>query len=71
MESLFKEEPSFLGPPIRDLLRSNQTRDFEATYRTQSGRLVSVLLSASTMRDNAGRPLAVWQTEARLGSRNN
>jgi PAS domain S-box-containing protein len=59
VETLFKEEPTFLGPPIRDVLRSNQMRDFEATYRTQSGRLVSVLLSASTMRDNAGRPLAI------------
>ena len=59
IESLFKEEPTFLGPPVRELLRSNQTRDFEATYRTNSGRLVSVLLSASTMRDNAGRPLAI------------
>jgi PAS domain S-box-containing protein len=59
METLFKEEPTFLGPPIRDLLRSNQMRDFEATYRTRSGRLISVLLSASTMRDTAGRPLAI------------
>ena len=59
VETLFKEEPTFLGPPIRDMLRSNQMRDFEATYRTQSGRLISVLLSASTMRDNAGRPLAI------------
>jgi PAS domain S-box-containing protein len=59
VETLFKEEPTFLGPPIRDMLRQNQMRDFEATYRTQSGRLVSVLLSASTMRDTAGRPQAI------------
>jgi PAS domain S-box-containing protein len=59
VEMLFKEEPSLLGPPIRELLRENQMRDFEATYRTNSGRLVPVLLSASTMRDNAGRPLAI------------
>jgi PAS domain S-box-containing protein len=59
VESLFKEEPTFLGPPITELLKSNQMRDFEATYRTRSGRLISVLLSASTMRDNAGRPLAI------------
>ena len=44
--------------PIREVLKSNQMRDFEATYLTNSGRLVPVLLSASTMRDNAGRPLA-------------
>jgi PAS domain S-box-containing protein len=59
VEMLLKEEPAFLGPPIRQLLQSNQMRDFEATYRTRSGRLISVLLSASTMRDNAGRPLAI------------
>ena len=59
IETLFKEEPSFLGPPIRDVIRSNQGRDFEATYRTQGGRLGSMLISASTMRDAAGRPLAI------------
>ena len=58
IESVFKEEPTFLGMPIREVLQSNQMRDFEATYLTNSGRLVPVLLSASTMRDNAGRPLA-------------
>src|SRR5439155_4809853 len=58
VESLFKEEPSLLGLSVREMLKSNQMRDFEATYRTNSGRLVPVLLSASTMRDNAGRPLA-------------
>jgi PAS domain S-box-containing protein len=59
IETLFKEEATFFGPPIRDVLRSNQMRDFEVTVQTQHGRLVSVLLSASTMRDNAGRPLAI------------
>jgi PAS domain S-box-containing protein len=59
VEMLFKEEPSLIGPPIKDLLRNNVMRDFEATYQTRSGRLISVLLSASTMRDNAGRPLAI------------
>ena len=59
VEMLFKEEPTFLGPSIKELLHNNQMRDFEATYRTQNGRLISVLLSASTMRDNAGRPLAI------------
>jgi PAS domain S-box-containing protein len=59
METLFKEEPTFIGLPIKDMLRSNQMRDFEATYRTNSGKLIPVLLSASTMRDNAGRPLAI------------
>src|SRR2546430_6381178 len=34
IESLFKEEPTFLGTPIREVLRSNQMRDFEATYQT-------------------------------------
>src|SRR5439155_18752635 len=33
--------------------------DYEMTYRSQSGRLVSSLVSASTMRDNSGRPLAI------------
>src|SRR5204862_3482657 len=31
----------------------------EAVYRTASGRLIDVLLSASTMRDSAGRPVAI------------
>src|SRR5262249_52308333 len=31
----------------------------EMTYRTRGGRLVSALVSASTMRDNSGRPLAI------------
>src|SRR5207248_9971586 len=59
VEMLFKEEPTLLGPPIRELLHNNQMRDSEATYKTRHGRLISVLLSASTMRDNAGRPLAI------------
>ena len=58
IETIFREEPTFLGTPIVDELRSNQMRDFEATYQTKHGRFVPVLLSASTMRDNAGRPLA-------------
>jgi PAS domain S-box-containing protein len=59
IEELFREDPILLGPPIRELLRNNVTRDFEAVYRTASGRLIDVLLSASTMRDNAGRPIAI------------
>ncbi len=58
VETIFKEEPTLLGLPIKEQLKSNQMRDFEATYQTNSGKLVPVLLSASTMRDNAGRPLA-------------
>src|SRR5438093_552277 len=56
---LFKEEAYSLNAPIPELLRSNATRDNEMTYRTRSGRLVSALVSASTMRDNSGRPLAI------------
>src|SRR5207237_8371404 len=48
-----------LSAPCRELLRGGATRDFEAVYRTASGRLIDVLLSASTMRDNAGRPMAI------------
>ncbi len=59
IEQLFKEEPMLMGPTIRQQLLSNSTRDFEAVYRTASGRLIDVLLSASTMRDNAGRPTAI------------
>jgi signal transduction histidine kinase len=71
VETLFKEEPMFVGPPIRELLKSNQMRDFEATYRTQTGRLISVLLSASTMRDNAGRPLAIITVGKDITARKN
>jgi PAS domain S-box-containing protein len=59
IEELFKQEPMLLGPSIREQLLSNATRDFEAVYRTASGRLIDVLLSASTMRDTAGRPIAI------------
>jgi PAS domain S-box-containing protein len=59
IEELFKQEPMMLGPSIREQLLSNATRDFEAVYRTASGRLIDVLLSASTMRDTAGRPIAI------------
>ncbi|HYO08100.1 MAG TPA: ATP-binding protein [Tepidisphaeraceae bacterium] len=71
IETLFKEEPSLLGPPMRDVLKSNQMRDFEATYRTNSGRLVPVLLSASTMRDTAGRPLAIITVAKDITARKN
>ncbi|HEX8522906.1 MAG TPA: ATP-binding protein [Tepidisphaeraceae bacterium] len=59
IEELFKQEPMMLGPSIKAQLLSNATRDFEAVYRTAGGRLIDVLLSASTMRDNAGRPIAI------------
>ena len=47
IETLFREEPTLLGTPIAEELRSNQMRDFEATYQTKRGRFVPVLLSAS------------------------
>src|SRR5436190_662430 len=55
----FKEEAYTLGAPVKTLLKSNLTRDYEMTYRTASGKLVSALVSASTMCDTAGRALAI------------
>jgi PAS domain S-box-containing protein len=55
---LFKDE-SYGLTPVKEILQRNATRDSEMTYKTRSGRLVSALVSASTMRDNSGRPLAI------------
>ncbi|MGB7157196.1 MAG: ATP-binding protein, partial [Tepidisphaeraceae bacterium] len=59
IEEVFREERYGAGESVRDLLRSNAMRDNEMVYRTRSGRQVSALVSASTMRDDAGRPLAI------------
>src|SRR5207245_1837473 len=72
IEELFKNEPYVLAAPVPEMLRTNTMRDHEMTYRTRSGRLISALVSASTMRDNSGRPLAIitvvilelWKIEA-------
>jgi PAS domain S-box-containing protein len=59
IEEIFKQESITLAPPVAQLLKGNSMRDNEMTYRTASGRCVSALVSASTMRDNSGRPLAI------------
>ncbi len=59
IEMLFQSESILTGPPVRTLLTKNAAQDLEMTYKTRSGRLVYALVSASTMRDEAGRPLAV------------
>lgn len=59
IEELFKDETYGTGLPVREMLSNNVMRDHEMTYRTRSGRLVTALVSASTMRDNSGRPLAI------------
>ena len=59
IEEVFKEESIAIAPPVRQLLKSNSMRDNEMIYKGAGGRLVSALVSASTMRDNSGRPLAI------------
>ncbi|CAN5432637.1 hypothetical protein BH10PLA1_BH10PLA1_08470 [soil metagenome] len=59
IELLFRSESVLTGPPIRTMLMHNAARDMEMTYKTRSGRLVYALVSASTMRDEAGQKLAV------------
>jgi len=59
IEMLFRSESVLIGTPIRSLLMENAARDMEMTYKTRSGRLVYALVSASTMRDEAGQKLAV------------
>jgi PAS domain S-box-containing protein len=59
IEQIFKQESITLAPPVPQLLKSNSMRDNEMTYLTASGKCVSALVSASTMRDNSGRPLAI------------
>jgi PAS domain S-box-containing protein len=59
IEEVFKEESITIAPPVRQLLKSNSMRDNEMTYCTARGRFVSALVSASTMRDNSGRPQAI------------
>ncbi len=56
---LFQSESILTTEPIDQLLTNNAARDMEMTYKTRSGRLVYALVSASTMRDDAGRPLAI------------
>jgi len=59
VETFFREETMLLAPPIREQLKNNPNGNFEATYCTKSGRLINVLLSASTMHDAEGRPQAI------------
>src|SRR5205085_4451526 len=59
IEELFKDQSYGTGPPVHELLSNNTMRDHEMTYCTRSGRLVWALVSASTMRDNSGRPQAI------------
>ncbi len=59
IDMLFRSESVLQGPPIRTLLVNNSARDMEMTYKTRSGRMVFALVSASTMRDDAGRALAI------------
>jgi PAS domain S-box-containing protein len=59
IEEVFKSQSIAVGPPVRQLLKSNSMRDNEMDYLTASGKTVSALVSASTMRDNSGRPLAI------------
>jgi PAS domain S-box-containing protein len=58
VERLFKQEAYGMATPLKQLLQQ-RVRDTELTYRTQSGKLISALVSASQMRDNAGRVLAI------------
>jgi PAS domain S-box-containing protein len=59
IEQLFQDEHYALGVGAREMLRSNTMRDNEMVYRTRSGRRVPALVSASIMRDDAGRPQAI------------
>ena len=54
-----KESMGLFGNRSADLLRSNEMHDHEMTYLTRKGVRVPALVSASTMRDAAGRPLAI------------
>jgi PAS domain S-box-containing protein len=56
---IFQEQTMGMGPSVPEQLRSNAMRDNEMTYRAASGKLVQALVSASTMRDNAGQPQAI------------
>ena len=58
-ETLFKEQSMLVSTPVREQLKNNTTGNFEAVYCTRSGRLINVLLSASTMHDAEGRPQAI------------
>jgi len=58
LERLFKQEPYAMATPLKQLLQQRM-RDTELTYRTRSGRQISALVSASQMRDAAGRVIAI------------
>ncbi|MGH7214622.1 MAG: histidine kinase dimerization/phospho-acceptor domain-containing protein, partial [Tepidisphaeraceae bacterium] len=58
IQELFREESYALSPPVKVLLKDHGSRDMEMTYQTHRGALISALVSVSTMRDGAGRPLA-------------
>ena len=49
VQTLFKQEPYTLAPPIDTLLRNSTTRDNELTYVTATGRHIAALVSASTL----------------------
>ncbi len=59
IDQLFRSESVLTSQPINQLLTNSAARDLEMTYKTRSGRMVYALVSASTMRDEAGRPLAI------------
>jgi PAS domain S-box-containing protein len=56
---MFRPEPYGLCPSAEIQLRNSTTRDNEMTYQTATGQHVSALVSASTMRDAAGRPIGI------------
>jgi PAS domain S-box-containing protein len=58
IQEFFKEESLTISPPVAQILK-NSTLDSEMVYRTSSGKLISALVSASTLRDTAGRPVAI------------
>jgi len=59
VETLFREESFALAPPVRVLLRDHAPHDLEMTYVSRTGRFVPALLSVATMRDTAGKPMAI------------
>jgi PAS domain S-box-containing protein len=59
IDMLFRTESVLTSTPIRAMLTTNTARDMEMAYKTRSGRIVYALVSASTMRDEAGRVLAI------------
>jgi PAS domain S-box-containing protein len=58
IQEFFKEESLTISPPVAQILKDS-TRDSEMVYRASNGKLISALVSASTLRDSAGRPVAI------------